>query len=174
MKTKNVRINLVVLFLIIIGISTRFFFFIKIPNFTAIGAIALFSGAYFSNKRIAFVLPLAILLLTDIFLGFHKTMLFVYVPFIFTILIGFALRQNTKPILILAGSLAGSVIFFLISNFGVWVTGMGISPTLSGVYIDGIPFFRYTIASDLMFNALFFSSAFFLFEKTSLVKTVNE
>lgn len=172
MKTKNVRINLVVLALIILGISTRFF--IDIPNFTAIGAIALFSGAFFTNRKLAFTLPIALLLITDIFLGFHNTMLFVYIPFMLLILIGFLLKQSTKPLHILAASIAGSVIFFIISNFGVWITGMGISPTLIGVYTDGLPFFRNTLASDLIFNAIFFTSVYFVFEKTSLLKTVNE
>ncbi len=164
--------NLIILAIIVIGIASRFIF--KIPNFTAIGAIALFGGAYFKNKKLAFILPISILFISDLIIGLHNTMIFVYASFVLLIFIGTYLKHNKKPIFILGASLAGSVLFFLITNFGVWITGMGLTPSLIGVYIDGIPFFRSTIAGDLMFNAVFFTSAYLIFEKTKVLSTVND
>ncbi len=173
MKTKNeLRFNLVILLLIVAGISTRFF--LNIPNFTAIGAIALFSGAYFSNKKLAFIMPLSILFISDLFIGFHKTMAFVYISFVLILSIGLMLRNNKNAWNVLFGSLAGSVLFFMITNFGVWFTGMGISPDLIGVYRDGIPFFRYTLAGDLVFNAVLFTVAHIIFEKSRILSWANE
>ncbi|MBC8342934.1 MAG: hypothetical protein ISR55_04040 [Bacteroidetes bacterium] len=172
MKTKNLRINLIVTGLILIGFASRFF--IEIPNFTAIGAIALFSGAYLSNKKLAIVIPVLILFVSDLILGLHKTMLFVYIPFLLIIFMGFYLQNNRKPLIILGASLLGSIVFYLISNFGVWVTGMGYSPVLSQVYVDGIPFFRNMIAADLAFNAILFTSAYYIFEKTTVISALNE
>ncbi len=169
---KNLKFNLIVLAIIVIGILSRFV--MNIPNFTALGAIALFSGAYFSNKKIAFILPISILLISDLILGLHKTMIFVYVSFALIILIGFLLRDSKKPLNILFGSLAGSILFYLITNLGVWISGMGISPTLLGVYTDGIPFFRTMLAGDLVFNAVFFTVAYFVLERSRVFATVND
>jgi len=170
-KGKQLSTNLVIAGLILLGISTRFF--IEIPNFTAIGAIALFSGAYFTNKRISIFFPILILLISDLFLGFHKTMPFVYVPFILIILLGFLLRNNKKFYYIFGLSIVSSMIFYIISNFGVWLTGMGLSNNLVQVYVDGIPFFRNMLAGDLIFNSIIFGAAYLVFDKTSIFATIN-
>ena len=70
--TKKQATNLIVSMLVILGIASRFF--IDIPNFTAIGAIALFSGAYFTNRKTALLFPLSLLFITDLFLGLHGTL----------------------------------------------------------------------------------------------------
>jgi len=176
MKNKDLRINLIIASFIVIGIVIGFItrLFVGIPNFTAMGAIALFGGAYLSNKKLAIIIPLMVLFITDLFIGLHNTMIFVYIPFTLIILMGIYLRKNKKPILIFGASILGSVLFYLISNLGVWITGMGYSPILTQVYIDGIPFFRNMLAGDLAFNAVFFTSAYFIFEKTTAIATVNE
>jgi len=171
-KGNQLKVNLLIAGLILAGISTRFF--LNIPNFTAIGAIALFSGAYFTNKRLSIIFPLVILLISDIFLGFHNTMPFVYFSFLLIILLGHLLRNRKKYYYIFGLSIAGSIIFYIISNFGVWLTGMGLSNNIVQVYIDGIPFFRNMIAGDLVFNSVLFGSAYLVFEKFSLFASVNE
>ena len=75
---------------------------------------------------------------------------------------------------IIIGSLSGSVLFYLITNFGVWISGMGLTPNLLGVYIEGIPFFRNMVIGDMVFNAVFFTSAYLIFEKTRVLATVND
>jgi len=168
----QLKTNLVVLALILLGISTRFF--IDIPNLTALGAIALFSGAYFTNKKLSIIVPLIIMFISDIFLGFHNTMPFVYLPIILIILLGFFIRNNKKIYYIIPLSIAGSILFYLISNFGVWITGMGYSNNLLQVYIDGLPFFRNMLTGDLFFNLSLFGISYLIIEKLSIFAVSNE
>lgn len=143
--------------------------FPHIPNFTPVAAIALFGGAYFTDKRIAIIVPLITMLLTDVALevltgwGFHDTMIYVYVAFVLTSVLGMFVGRNTSVLSIAGGSLASSVLFFIITNFGVWAAG-GFQAGLTGLnttYLLGIPFFAPTLAGDLVFNALLFG-AFYL------------
>jgi len=134
------------------------------PNFAPVGGLALFSGSHF-KKKIALIIPLIAMFVSDIFLGFHKTVPYVYVSFIIIALIGSMIKNNKWQSLILA-SLSSSVLFFLITNFGVWATGaMSYSRNLSGLmqsYTMGLPFFRNTIISDLFYSFSFFYGYKFL------------
>lgn len=133
------------------------------PNFAPIGGLALFSGANFKKKS-ALLVPLLAMFISDIFLGFHKTIPFVYVSFIIIAMIG-SLIKNNKWQSILGASLISSVLFFLITNFGVWATGSMYQKNLSGLiqsYVMGIPFFRNTIISDLFYSFTFFYGYRFL------------
>lgn len=129
-------------------------------NFTPIAAMALAGGVYF-NKRIALVVPLAALIISDLFIGFHNTILFVYGSFILIGLIGLWLKSHKKPLPIIGSSLLSSVLFFVITNFGVWVTGGGwfYPKTWQGLmecYALAIPFFRNTIVGDLIYTGVLF------------------
>ena len=136
-------------------------------NFSPIGAIALFAGAYIQNKRMAFVLPVAALLFSDILLevfystGFYRDMIFVYGSFGIIVLLGFLLRGRTQRQTIMVASLFSSIVFFLISNFGTWLMYSMYPHTLTGLvncYIAGIPFFKGTVMGDLFYNLLLFGS----------------
>ena len=129
-------------------------------NFAPITAMALFGGVYL-NKKIALLIPLLAMFLSDIFLGFHDTMPFVYVSFLLVGLIGLWLKNHQKWNYIFAGTLLSSILFFLITNFGVWSTGTMYPKTFSGLfesYLMGIPFFRPTLLGDLFYTGLFFGS----------------
>ena len=133
------------------------------PNFAPIGGLALFSGSHF-KKKIALIIPLSAMFISDIFLGFHKTVPYVYVSFIIIALIG-SLIKNNKWQSLLKTSLLSSVLFFLITNFGVWATGTMYQRNLSGLtqsYVMGLPFFRNTILSDLFYSFSFFYGYRFL------------
>ncbi|MBI5123401.1 hypothetical protein HZA75_06105 [Candidatus Roizmanbacteria bacterium] len=133
------------------------------PNFAPIGGLALFSGANFKKKS-ALLIPLAAMFVSDIFLGFHKTIPYVYVSFIIIALIGRLIKSNKWQSLLKA-SLISSVLFFLITNFGVWATGSMYQKNLSGLmqsYAFGIPFFRNTLTSDLFYTFSFFYGYRFL------------
>lgn len=134
-------------------------------NFTPVGAIALFAGTYITNKRLAFALPLAALLVSDLLLelvsgaGFYRDMIFVYGSFALVVMIGFMLRGRVQRQTILVGSLVSSIVFFLITNFGSWLMYEMYPKSLEGLmssYIAGIPFFRGTIMGDLFYNAILF------------------
>ncbi|MBI2270376.1 MAG: hypothetical protein HYU69_08470 [Bacteroidetes bacterium] len=143
---------------VFIAASSRIF--PHIPNFTPIAAMALFGGACMSNKRMAFIIPFVAMLISDFIIGFHNTMIYVYVAFAITGFIGWGLRDRVKPGSLFIASLASSVIFFLITNFGVWAAeGMpnGTSGMLSA-YVLGVPFFRMTLLGDLFYNTILFGS----------------
>lgn len=140
-----------------------------IPNFTPIAAMALFGAVNFSDKRLAFVLPLIAMILSDLALelmfgwGFHNTVIYVYVSFILTSCIGLYVRKHNNVKTLLAASLASSILFFVITNFGVWAANgfVGGGAGLSGVYVLGLPYFSYTLIGDLFYNAILFGSLYF-------------
>lgn len=127
-------------------------------NVAPITAMALFSGWYL-EKKYAVILPLAAMLLSDLFLGFHATMPFVYGSFIITAFIGMACRKYQRAPVIVGATLLSSLLFFLITNFGVWLVG-GLYPrTIQGLgesYVFALPFFRNSLIGDLFYAGLFF------------------
>lgn len=127
------------------------------PNFAPVGGLALFSGANFKKKFSIFI-PILAMVISDLFLGFHATIPYVYISFILIWFIG-RLLKNTKWYSIFAASLGSSLLFFLVTNFGVWQTGSLYPKTVQGLYqcyIMGIPFFRNTLSSDLLYSYSFF------------------
>ncbi|MGB5279646.1 MAG: DUF6580 family putative transport protein [Gammaproteobacteria bacterium] len=129
------------------------------PNVSPVAAMALFGGTYFSDKRVAFLVPCLALLLSDLILGLHDTMLYVYGGFALTVVIGFWIRKQINTGRIAIAAVAASVLFFLLTNFGVWVTS-GLYPmTVDGLmqaYIAAIPFFQNSLLGNLVFTALLF------------------
>jgi len=140
--------------------------FPHIPNFTPLAAMALFGGAYLSNKRMAFIVPLIALFVSDVAMqllfgwGFHNTMIYVYLGFALTTMIGMLIRKNISVKSIAVGSVASSVVFFILTNFGYWAANgffMG-AAGLNISYIEAIPFFATSLFGDLFFNAVLFGS----------------
>lgn len=130
------------------------------PNFTPIAAIALFGGVYL-NKKYALVLPIAAMILADLFLGFNQSTPYVYVGFLLSGLIGLWLRTHKKFTNILGGTLLSSVLFFLITNFGFWLSFSLYPKTFAGqieAYIMALPFFRNSLLGDLFYTGLMFGS----------------
>jgi hypothetical protein len=131
------------------------------PNATPLAAMALFGAAMIDNKRVAFAIPFAAMLLSDAIIGFHATAPYVYASFLLIGCIGLALRGRRSAAGVIAASLASSVLFFVLTNIGVWLSG-GIYPrTAAGLFESftlAIPFFRNTLAGDLFYSALLFGS----------------
>ena len=129
------------------------------PNFTPLAAIALFGGAQFADRRTAFAVPLAGLVLSDCVLGFHWLSPVVYGAFALIVCLGILLRRRLSPAAIGGAALSSAVVFFILTNFAVWATGGLYPTTLAGLghcYIAAIPFFRNTLAGDLVYSALLF------------------
>lgn len=147
MKREN-DFKLLPLFLVIFGILLRL-----LPhkmNFAPIGAIALFSGVYLP-KRWNFVIPLLALLISDYFLKFYGTlMFFTYGSYVLMTLLGQIYKKYRIDM-----PIVGSILFFIISNFGFWVVyGGGFIST----YIMAIPFFKTTLVSDFVYTSGLFLS----------------
>jgi O-antigen ligase len=131
------------------------------PNFTALGAIALFGGAYFNRKYLAFVVPFIALLLTDLIIGFHSSMWGVYISFALIVLIGFNLREKKKVKNVAAAAISASVLFFIITNFAAWLVMPFYSKDFIGLaasYTAAVPFFHYNLLGDLVYTAVLFGS----------------
>lgn len=131
------------------------------PNFTPIFAMALFGGAYLSKKKMAFILPLAAMLISDLFIGFHSLMLVVYGSIALITALGFLLKNRVRPSTVIGASLLGSLIFYLISNFAVWAMFDTYPLTIAGLgtsYVVGLPYLKNSILSGLFYSALMFGS----------------
>ena len=128
-------------------------------NFAPVGAMALFGGAAFASRRAALFFPMLALFAGDLFIGFHRLMPVVYASFMASVAIGFWLRERRSVPRIGAATLAGAVQFFLVTNFGVWASGMTYPKTWLGLvdcYIAGVPFFWNTLAGDAAYATLLF------------------
>jgi hypothetical protein len=120
------------------------------PNFTPITALALFGATTFKNKYLGVFLPLIAMVLSDIYLGFYGITLWVYGSFLLISLLG----RYWKKIKV-TNVLISSLIFFIITNFGVWLGGY--PKTLEGFllcYTMAIPFFINSVLGDLFFSYL--------------------
>ena len=130
------------------------------PNFTPIIAVAIMSGYFFKNINLSFLTLIAAMLISDLFIGFYENIIFVYASLLLITFIFQKINKiiNFKNLFIF--SFAGSFIFFIISNFGVWILGspgvldVPYEKNLSGLiecYILAIPFFGNTFLSTVIF-----------------------
>jgi hypothetical protein len=129
------------------------------PNFSPIDAMALFSGAYLGRRAVAFVAPLAALLVSDLVLGFYAGIWVQYLTVALVVLVGWLALSRVSVLRVGAAAVASSALFFLITNFGVWATSGMYPPTVAGLaacYVAAIPFFQNTLAGDLFYSALLF------------------
>jgi len=129
------------------------------PNFTPIGAMALFSGAYLGRRAVAFAAPLAALLLSDLILGFYHGQATVYFSVALIVMIGIVALSRVSALRVGAAALASSVLFFVITNLGMWLFSGFYPRTLAGLeacYVAAVPFFQNTVAGDLFYATLLF------------------
>ncbi len=142
--------------LLLIGIMARLL--PHPPNATPLMAIALFGGTYLP-KRWAIWVPLAIVALSDLILGWHSTVPFTWSACLLTGVIAWWVRGRLSVTRIIIGALVSSWAFFLITNFGVWVTQTLYPKTAAGLwtcYVAALPFFRNMLAGDLLSTGILF------------------
>ena len=156
LSNSKIQKNIIILIpaLIAFGIIMRLF--PHSPNFTPIGAIALWSGLYLP-KRYAFIVAIGAMLLSDIFLGFYSfnIMASVYVGWLIMTALGSLSKNKTQAIM---GIFIGSFIFFLITNFSVWMFGSLYPATFDGLissYLNALPFFRNSLSANLIYGLAF-------------------
>jgi len=143
--------------LILIGIVLRFI--PHAPNFTPVAAIALFSGIYLP-KKYRYVVPLLLMVLSDLVIGMHDVVLFTWGGFLLVTLMASWINRQKSIAGITIGSLAASLLFYVVTNFGVWL--MGWYPhTLKGLvacYVLALPFLRNFTAATLLYAAVLFGA----------------
>jgi hypothetical protein len=158
-------------------------------NFAAIGAVALFAGAYFQHKSWAFLVTMLAMFLGDLGLGitrqnigtytFHHLMPFTYGCYALSVCLGFGIRRSwqnadrkerqskkrlkgrfvRRALPVAIGTLTGAVLYFLVTNFGVWAFLPTYPKTWSGIvdcYVRALPFFRSTLQSDVFYVVALF------------------
>ncbi len=140
------------------------------PNFSPVEAMALFGGAYFAARAWSLLVPLAAMLVSDLALaavhgGTYLEYMtgagfwLVYACIALSAVLGFGLRGKVTGSRVLGYSLAGSVLFFVVTNFGTWAAGALYPRTgagLAAAYTAGIPFFQWTVLGTLFYAALLF------------------
>lgn len=129
-------------------------------NFTPIAALALFGGVYM-KRGYAFLIPLAAVIVPDMIIGFDslQSRLTVYGSFLLIGLIGLAIRKRKNLMTVTAGSLGGSIVFYLITNFAFFYQPTMYPHNLSGIlssYYNALPFFRNTVLGDLFYTGVLF------------------
>lgn len=141
------------------------------PNFTPVAAAAIFAGAMLASRGKWLVAPIA-MLVSDAFIGFYNpvSMAFVYAGLGAGAVVGWALLRSRRSALrLVTASLSASVLFFMLSNFGVWLIGVvpfggsvAYYPTTPGglyqCYVSGLPFFRWTLLGDFVYTVTLFGA----------------
>ena len=152
-----------VLGIIILGILTRLI--PHPPNFTPILSFALLSGVY-SKNNLGIFIPISIMLLSDMILGSHGSIIWVYSSLFMIYLIGFYFIKNITFKNVLLGAVIGSFVFFVFTNLGVWF--IGYPKTIDGFiacYIAAIPFYKNTFLSAVIYSSVI-HSVYVIFSKS--------
>ena len=141
------------------------------PNFTPVIAIALFAGVYYRQSIWAWFLPLAVMVVSDLGLWFlhgyeffTPMRLVIYVCLFAIVGFGIPVGKKVSTMRIAGGSLAGAVLFFIVTNFFVWASGKLYPMTWEGLmtcYTAAIPFFRNTLMSTVLYSAIMFGAVEF-------------
>jgi hypothetical protein len=135
------------------------------PNFAPVGATSLFAGARLPRWQ-AYLVPLALMAITDPILAsfygvqpFTKVQLFIYGSFLVSVWLGRRLRNTESISRIAAVTVVNSIQFYLVTNFGSWLWFQGYPRTAAGLascYLGAIPFFGWTLASDILYTGVLF------------------
>ncbi|MBI4211863.1 MAG: hypothetical protein HY540_04415 [Deltaproteobacteria bacterium] len=168
----NSKIATLIGFILLAALSR---FLPHFPNFTPMMALALFSGAFFTDKKQAFLIPLAAMFLSDFFLGFHNLMPLTYLCFAVTVGMGMWLQQHRSAGSIAFTALASSVLFFTVTNFGVWAFSGMYSKSAAGLatcYIAALPFFQNSLMGDALYTVTLFGGFALLERMVPKLRTV--
>ncbi|MFM2392410.1 MAG: hypothetical protein RLZZ546_387 [Bacteroidota bacterium] len=174
MNKKSLSIFLIILFAILSRIIPH------PPNFAPFGAIALFGAAFFANRFIAFIVPIISIYVSGLLINnlFFKNLYpsftwfdenIIWQSFAYILTVGFAIllfRKSVSMNKIALGGFSAAIIFYLITNFGFWSSGLlwPVSPSgLFQCYIAGLPFLTYQILGDLTYSISMFAAYYFIF-----------
>ena len=152
------------------------------PNFTPLCAIALFGAQYFRNKNLAFLIPIVALRFSDVIINnfilsqyfesftlFYSGFYWQYGSFLLITLIGRITLNNFSFLKLLGVSISSSLLFFIISNFGVWSSSSFYSKDIMGLiacYTAAIPFYFGTLSGSVFYSFFLFGS-YELFSKNT-------
>ncbi|HOJ19655.1 MAG TPA: hypothetical protein PLT92_13920 [Ignavibacteriaceae bacterium] len=158
-------------------------------NFSPLGAISLFGAAYFLKKWQAFIVPIIAVWISDLFINniiysymfptfslFYDGFFWQYSSYLLITLGGIFILKKINLSRIITASLFSSVSFFLVSNFGFWISSPFYTKDLNGLftcYVAAIPFIKGTLIGDAIFSSVMFGSFYLLQQKFSHLKTIS-
>ena len=125
-------------------------------NFTPVLAMGIFSGYYFKQFYLGLFIVIVSMFLGDLYLGFHSTMFFTYISLAVAVIFGLYIKQFKLTEILFSG-LVSSVCFFIITNFGAWLTLGMYEKNFAGLlqsYVLAIPFFHNTLISTFLYLIL--------------------
>lgn len=147
--------------LLVLGVACRLL--PHVNNFTPVAAIALFAGFFFRRRLVALAIPLAIMFISDAFLGSTPLGLkiTIYVAFLFPLVFAPLLRKRLSPVRVGGSALVAAIVFYAATNFAVWMGSTFYSQTLGGLlacYGAGLPFLAKKLIADLVWSGAIFGS----------------
>ena len=161
--------RMLILVIIILGVLTRLI--PHPPNFTPILSFALLSSVY-SKNNLGILIPISIMVISDFYLGTHGAMVWVYSALFIIYLIGYFFIKDVSFKNILVGSVVGSLMFFIVTNFGVWL--IGYPKSLAGFvqcYVAAIPFYKNTLISSIFYSAIIHACYIFVANKILVLES---
>ncbi len=153
------RILDVFVVLLVLGVAGRLL--PHVHNFTPVAAIALFAGFLFRRRLVAAAIPLAIMAVSDAFLGATPlgVKVTVYVAFLFPLLFAPLLRKRLSPVRIGGSALIAALFFYVVTTFAVW---LAFYPQTLGGFLEcyglGLPFLAKKLLGDLLWSGAIFGS----------------
>ena len=165
----NIKILLIISVIFLVSLTR---IFPHPPNFTPILALAIFGGAYLPNRITAISLPIISMFISDLIIGFHSQIFSIYATIILLSILGHLMKTKNFKNFAITG-FTGSLIFFIITNFSVWLGGSLYPLTIDGIiqcYIMAIPFFHNTLISTILFLTILFFGYSFAEKKISNLK----
>lgn len=182
----NWKKNLLFVGLIALAMITRFL--PHAPNFTAVGAVAIFGGFIFSSNWKAFLVPLLALFISDLlinnflytglyegFVFFTEGFYYIYAALLLSAVLGRYATSGFKPLPLLGAGIGSALLFYLITNFGVWMQSPMYTKDLSGLmtsYTLALPFLLNQVMGTLLYGGILFGAAYYILHAKS-AKTVN-
>lgn len=152
-------------------------------NFAPMTAIALFVGFFLGKSSKSFIYPIIMVIISDALISivkgtnyFYEGIEIVYLCYALIAIIGMKFQQNTSLVSIIKYSLAGSILFFLVTNFAYFLSGITYPLTSQGLmdcFTAAIPFFRNSLVGDVFYSVILFSAYNFIIEKKLFVITEN-
>ena len=129
------------------------------PNFTPIIAIGLFGSAYIKNRSLAMFIPICAMFLADIFIGYHSTIYWVYGSLLLISILGMLVINRVSLKKCTIAIFSGSLLFFIVTNFGVWFTSTYYPKNIEGLitcYTVALPFLANTLAGSICYSVIMF------------------
>jgi len=150
----KVEKQMLALALIFIGAFSRLIF--HWPNFTPVISLCLFSGVYLP-KKYAVIIPVSLMAVTDLILGWHDTIVFTWGSMLLIAGIGVLIKPSKSLNVLAMANIGSAVLFFLITNFGAWLSLYPLTwEGLKTCYWLALPFFKATFLSTLIYGFIFF------------------